>query len=216
MRFALLTTALCLSSFVFADSQQIESKITSPLKWELTPQFSIMSPSDFRLSTDRLIVPYGKSLGGLPMASVGMNIPVGTLADLQFHHQTRVGYGYKSDKYSVDRRVGPPIESEISLHWVPVSTGMRLVYEIPGFPYLKPGLVVGAGMNWFLQRTNLTELNQSYLVPFLFTTPMLTFLEGKNPTDWFGGFTFGVTYQHSLGNQPFRGFAVDLGLTVLL
>jgi hypothetical protein len=124
---------------------------------------------------------------------------------------------YKAGNFEMARSSGEVFNSRLNLTWVPMSLGAKFLYTLPTFPFIKPSLTLGGGTHWFYQAGVVSGSNGSFWIPYYFVTPSLSFLEGVAPSDWFGGFTFGVTYQHELTSaQQVHGVSFDLGINILL
>jgi hypothetical protein len=185
-------------------------------KWHLEPSLSVISPREFTLTQDSYSIPYGKNLAGLPAVYVGAGNSLGTYpfgrGSLEVFSLMRLGYSYKETLMTLNERSG-----RVKLHWVPMEAGIETRFRLAAFPFIRPSLTVGGGVHWLYQSGEFPSINSSFWVPHLFITPALSFFESFAPTDWFGGFTFGATYQHSLAaKQIIRAWSFDLGITIIL
>jgi hypothetical protein len=183
---------------------------------ELVPQVSMIMPSRFVLSTDRYIIPYSKDLEGLALFSLGAATPIVFWGPIQVEVQAGVGFAHKEGVMALHNQAGVNFNDDISLNWIPFSTSLKISYEIPGIHFMKPALSLGGGVNWLHQSGTLDGVDHAYWLPFWVATPCLTFLAGHHD-DWFGGFTFGVSYQDTFGSaQSLRAVSFDLSLNIWL
>lgn len=184
--------------------------------WQLIPTLSVISPREFTLSKDGYSIPYGKNLTGLPALYVGANRSLGSRpfgrGSLEFFSLARLGYSFKDTPMTLGERT-----ARVKLHWVPMEGGLETRFRLADFPYIRPSLTVGGGVHWLYQSGEFTSINASFWVPHVFVSPAISFFESSDPTDWFGGFTFGVTYQHSFASrQTVRAWSFDLGMAIIL
>jgi hypothetical protein len=178
------------------------------------PQVSLIVPT-LVLKTPAYTV-RNETLDGVPIFQLGLAAPLFSSGDFVVLGQARVGYGYKEGRFTISGTRGESLRDKVGLHWLPMSASLRAIYEIPGLRFVKPTLNVGAGVQWLHQAGTISSLSESYWVPLFYAAPGLTFLEGKRD-DWFGGFTFTVTYQTGFATpQTVRGMSIDLGLNIFL
>lgn len=184
--------------------------------WQLVPSLSVISPREFTLSQDSYSIPYGENLTGLPAVYVGANRALGRnpfgQGTLEFFSLARLGYSYKDTPMTLGERT-----ARVKLHWLPMEAGIETRFRLSEFPYIRPSLTVGGGVYYLYQSGEFPSINTSFWVPHIFVSPALSFFESSDPTDWFGGFTFGVTYQSSVASrQTIRAWSFDLGIAIIL
>jgi hypothetical protein len=217
---------LCLApSFGATETSPVEEEVDfeeSKQIWYLTPQLSVISPREISLSNKAYDIPYAETLTGLPAFHLGAGTSLGevstSLGDFEFFGMARIGYTAKSlpvnlqsREHATERRSG-----EIKLHWVPLAGGVEIRYSVPGFPFVRPVLTAGGGVHWMYQHGQFNSVNDSFWIPHFFIMPGIAFFESKSPTDWFGGFTFGVTYQDSFASrQKVKTWSFDLSMDVV-
>jgi len=215
---SLFRPGFCFSETNFKDSNQgsLKNPTLSESTW-IMPEVSVVMPSDLRLSSSGFEVAYGKQFLSLTQMGFLALTPLFHLDDIQILSCVRVGYSRKSGKFDLEKPTGEILEDDVKLSWVPMSLGAKLIYTLPLFPFIKPSLTLGGGTHWFYQSASVSGVNQSFWVPYLFVTPAISFLEGSAPTDWFGGFTFGLTLQRSLSDiQRVNSVSFDMGINILL
>ena len=193
-----------------------------PSRFVLVPQISVLNPGSFTLTNDAYTSHYSKSQFGIPALFVGGAYHLGSRPNLEFYLDGKLGYGSKSGLVPVDRRasgsqLGGSFNEDVRLHYLPLSLGPRAVWSIPGITFLRPTLSAGLGTALLAQVGDSQGFSHTYLLPFYYVTPGLTFLEGNGATDWFGGFQFGVSYLSTFASeQVMHGMAVDLSVNILL
>ncbi len=181
------------------------------------PQVSVVMPSILTLSNPNFEVVYSKGFPSLTQAGLAAVTPLFNIGRFRFLSIAKLGFSYKTGIFEMTRMNGELIRENLKLSWVPMSLGAKFLYSLPNFPYIKPSLTLGGGTHWFYQSGSVGGANSSFWIPYYFLTPALSFLEGATPSDWFGGFTFGVTYQQSLSSvQKVNGVSFDLGINILL
>jgi hypothetical protein len=186
----------------------------SALGIELLPQISIVSPTQLTVQNSQYVVPYSESIAGMPAFAIGAALPVGRLGNAQIDVVARTGLGMKTAPIVVKPKSGGAVTANMTLAMVPFSGAAKFLFEIPGVPFVKPVLELGGGVQWLHQSGNLPGLADNFWIPYVFATPGLNFLAGS---DWFGGFTFGVSIQQSVGsNHTLSGWSFDLGLNIFL
>ncbi|MSP19749.1 MAG: hypothetical protein EXR74_09290 [Bdellovibrionales bacterium] len=197
-----------------------EGKLNNPTLLEgtwLMPQLAIMMPTVLTLTNPNFEVAYGKQFPSLTQVSVATVTPLFNWGGFRVLSTAQLGFSYKAGLFEMTRFTGEILREKISLSWVPMSLGAKFLYSLSNFPFIKPSITLGGGSHWFYQAANIGGANESFWIPYYFVTTAVSFLEGTTPSDWFGGFTFGVTYQNSLTKfQSVKGLSFDLGLNLLL
>lgn len=182
---------------------------------QLVPQLSILSPQEVVLKNSSFEVPYSDNVPGLFSLSLGTSTPAWITDSLQLFWTGRFGFSHKQGSYNFTDG-GRGRTTDVSLLWVPASLGVKAVYAINQFPYVRPSLAMGSGLQWLYQASAVEGLSQHFLVPFYYVTPGITFFDKKTPDDWFGGFTFGITYQDSFASpQRVRATSFDLSVNII-
>lgn len=189
-------------------------------KMEFMPQFSILNANTLQLQTGDYIVDYGSVLEGVPIVHVAMAVPFAQAGDFRFLVNTQVGFGTIRDVFPVkwtNPAAGARNTDRVRLTWLPISLSSEVRYAVPGIPFFQPSVTVGAGGHWLLQRNGGALPNQNFWLPHVFVRPALTFFDSATTAHWFGGFLFGVTWYHSLGDvNRLRGTSFDLSLKFLM
>lgn len=217
----LLSLSVVTSPSIFAEDlepslSQTETSSDHSHVW-LVPQVSIIMPRELSLTNREYSIPYSNQFANLSNFSIGMVSPLKISERYQLLALYRLGVTYKEGFYGFKKRSGESVESKVKLAWVPISVGGKIQYSIPDFPFIKPSLSFGGGVHWLYQTGNLGGMNSSFWVPYYFVTPALSFFEGANTGDWFGGFTFGVSYQNSFATQQtVKAWTFDLGINIFL
>lgn len=197
-----------------------ENKIRNPTLSENTwvmPQVSVIMPSDLQLKSPNFEVAYGKQFPSLTQAGLIALTPLFNWGAFRVLSSARLGFSYKAGPFELTKSNGETLREYLKLSWVPMSLGTKFIYTVPNFPFIKPSLTLSGGAHWFYQTGAIKGANQSFWVPYFAITPALSFLEGSMPTDWFGGFTFGLTYQHSLSElHRVNSVSFDMGINILL
>ncbi len=185
---------------------------------QIVPQISILTPQEIVLKNNTFEIPYSQNVPGLFGISVGASSPLSVGDSFQFYLTGRLGFSHKDGEYTINRIEANQTEkSNVSLAWMPVSVGVKSQYAINQFPYVRPMLGAGLGAQWMYQSSTLGGLNQHFLIPLYYVTTGLSFFDKKTPEDWFGGFSFGVSYQDSFASpQKVRVTSVDLSLNIIL
>lgn len=208
--FALL---FCVSSFAEVEVES-SPKIN---KLQLVPQISILSPGEIVLRNNTYEVPYSQNVPGLFGFSIGSASPLHIDDHFQLYVVSRIGFAFKQGQYSItDRETRETSNTNINLMWMPASIGVKSVFSINRFPYVRPTLSIGSGSSWMYQGSATDGLSQHFMIPFYYVTPGLSFFEKQSPDDWFGGFSFGVTYQDSFASpQRVRATSFDLSINII-
>ena len=198
-------------------SQQTQGDKPLTDNFWLMPQVSVVMPTELKLSNRDFKIPYSKQFANISQFALGAVTPLRRKGDFQLLAVGKLGLSFKQGTYGFERTSGDPVQGKLQLFWLPISVGGKVQYEIPGFPYIKPSFSMGGSLNWFYQTGSLGGLNSSYWIPTYFISPAVSFLEGQSSSDWFGGFTFGVSYQNSFSTQQsFKAWSFDLSINVLL
>ncbi len=192
----------------FSSSQALSPSL------ELDPQVSILSPSVFILSRNNATANYW-ALSGMRTFSLGLTRALGRIDNFYGFWTFRAGYGAAQSNVDVYRNMLVQTESA-HLNWIPLSIALKAAYQGSHNPILKPWLVFGAGTEITIENSSDLALNNTFWIPNLFGSVGVTFLPGEY-RDWFGGFDFGLSYQHSVGtSQTLRGWSYDLAVTLFL
>lgn len=184
--------------------------------WELIPQASVIRPTTMKLISGEYQVPYSEVLTGFPAVHFTLASPFKKFGDIQTYGLLRAGYSFKAGNYAVPGNPVGSKDTSLSLLWVPLSVGTKIQYILPTFPFVRPALNIGIGIQYFKQKSAFAPLNADLWLPFYYVTPQIGFFEGAGDT-WFNGFAFGVSYIDSLGfNSKVRAFSYDLSLNIIL
>jgi hypothetical protein len=190
--------------------------VDSSSRLGLTPQMSIFNPSGLQIIHGGNQVTHFDTINSIPEFNLTLAVPITAIENWHFFAQARVGYFSKSGLLFGSNAQGRTSSQSLQLDSVPLSVSTRLEYQIDPSFLVRPALTLGIGDQRFhAAGTGFDEVNW---VPFVFITPSLSFLDGETiRADWFGGFTFGVTYQAEIASpQKIRGLSFDLGLNFLL
>ncbi len=180
-------------------------------------QVSILTPQTFILTNSAYRIPYGENFSGMPGVQVGAAVPLFVADGIEAQGLGLVGYGFKEGAFNVFTTGGAVARDMIRLHRIPVSLGVKFLYHIPWLSFVKPSVTIGGGMQWLIQGGRLAGLRDNFLLPFFYVSPALTFFENRVATDWFGGFTFGISYQNDLHpKQVLRAWSFDLSVNLFL
>lgn len=199
-----------------SSKNQIKNPTLVESTW-LMPQVSVVMPSTLTLSNSNFAVDYSHQFPSLTQAGLAAVTPIANMGGFRILSIAKLGFSYKAGNFEMSRSDGEIITENLKLTWVPMSLGAKFLYTLSDFPYIKPSLTLGGGTHWFYQTGKVGGANSSFWIPYYFVTPALSFLEGTAPSDWFGGFTFGVTVQQSLSSiQSVRGVSFDMGINILL
>lgn len=167
------------------------------------------------ISTEEYQIPYSQLLAGFPAFYLGVAKQLKSTGNFQIFGLAKAGFTSKTGQYEIQSRTGETTSARVSLSWLPMSVGTKVQYLIPGFPFVKPSLTVATGVQWLRQSSSLPGITTNVWLPFYTISPALSFLEGTSEIDWFGGFSFGLSYQDSLGfAQKVRTWSFDLSLTL--
>lgn len=188
-----------------------------PRGFELIPQISILSPSRLELRGANFTIPYSDSFAGVPAVQLGVAIPLGAIADFDLALVTKVGYSSREGLVRLrDNVSGVERMARQTLLWVPVSSVLRASYRMPGVDFVRPSISLGGGVQ-LLHHSGHPGATDTFVLPFVSITPALTFLEGRQLADWFGGFTFGTSYVVGLSSEHvLRGWSFDLSVNLFL
>ncbi len=210
------TTALGATEEVTTDtSVQTTTHVASGLQW--LAQASIVMPQTFTLTSPRYEVPYADNFSGFPGVHVGAALPLFVAGPIEAQAIGLVGYGFKEGIFSFHDAVGNEVRDLLRLHRIPMSAGVKFLYHIPWLTFVKPSLTVGGGAQWMIQAGRLEGVSDNFMLPFYYFSPALTFFENRVSTDWFGGFTFGISYQNDLHpKQVLRAWSFDLSVNLFL
>lgn len=186
-----------------------------------TPQgligVSIVTPRQLVLSSPEFEIPFEQNLTGLPTVQLGFTFPLFLAGPLEAQALVSAGYGYKEAVHTVRLRSGEEKRDLIALHRVPAQGALRLLYHVPGMTFMKPTLTLGGGAQWLYQVAEMDGIDKGYWMPFFSVAPALTFFESGASSDWFGGFTFGVSYLSGFETeQRFQAWSFDLSVNVIL
>lgn len=216
-----LSTISLLSLLVTALAVAEESEVasTSTLEprertVEIHPSVSILSFAELTLLQGGHTFSYDNTMRGIPLIGANFSTPLGALGDFDMFGLFRMGYGTKYSEVDMD---GTGTQS-VRLHAIPLAAMLKARYQIHAVPSIKPALVMGVGNYFFYQSARESGHTASYFIPTVITGFSLALFDpGKAATDWFGGFNFGINYQHGLSSENrLRAFSFDLGIVVIL
>jgi len=178
---------------------------------ELTGTFSVINPSRLVLSSREYQVSYSKNLLGFSAFQMGLGVPLKQWGNFQFSTLTRLGYAKNQGTYSLTAMDGAKSQSEVSLHWVPLSGGIKTEYAIPSFDLIRPYLAISGGAEWLHQSGELQGIAENFWIPFYNVSLGLSFLDKPEADTWFGGFSFSMSFQNGLKpEQQVRTLSYDL------
>jgi hypothetical protein len=181
-------------------------------------QVSILAPQTLTTFTERYEIRYADNISGMPSVQLGIATPLFLVSNVEAHALVQLGYGFKEGLFNFTNRIsGGPARDLIRLHRLPATLGVKLLYHIPWLTFVKPSLTFGAGAHWLIQSGRLEGTRASFWIPYYFVSPALTFFESRQYNDWFGGFTFGVSYHNDLHpTQVLRAWSFDLSVNLFL
>ncbi len=183
----------------------------------LVPEISIVNPSTLKLSTNDYQFPYSNKISGLPLLQVGIAKRYLHTESLQLYAVLKGGYGFKSGVFQYVNRSGTAATSDFALHWLPLSLSTKIVYDIAGAGFLKPTLMLGGGVYTLFQGGGAPGTTGSFFIPFALVSPGITLMDNTSPQDWFGGFSFNLSYLNSVASsQALRAWTFDLSLNIIL
>jgi len=210
LRFFLGLFWLLSLSFSFARAEELE------VPFEITGTFSILNPSDLVLSSREYQVSYSKNFLGVSAFQLGMSLPYQTAGAFYLFPFAKIGYARNQGTYSITASKGETQLSEVTLHWAPLSAGLRTEYSIPGFNLIRPFFILSTGAEWLTQRGDTPGLSESFWIPFynaglgfsFFDLPSRGMMESELG---FKGFSFSMNLQNSLtDSQEARTISYDL------
>lgn len=184
----------------------------------IVPRISLINSADVSLTNKYWDIKYGDFFSGLPAFSVGVAIDLGYWSGLNLVGEARVGYGTKQGRVSATNKTGAPFDDIVSIHWLPLSAGLRTEYQFGSYRKIKPYLEARVGTQWLYQTGNLDGIEQGFWVTFYELGGGLVLFESLvSSDDWFGGVTIGASQRNHLGgNQRVEAFSFDFGATFLL
>ena len=156
----------------------------------------------------------------IPIAEQSNNLPYAFLSGQRVFFERSafaasifgtIGYSNTQGIYEVYSKSGEmALRDSITYQWVPV--GLGLTGELYAANRIRPGLVVGAGMDWISQSGALDGINQSYRLPSYFGGPTLTLFPNTDKTAiGFDGLTVSSVYRSTFGENEMRGWAINIG-----
>lgn len=184
---------------------------------QFVPQISLLTPSEFTLSSDKVEVHYAGDNVGQPFLHIGGQRHLKTLGRLHFYGGARIGYTIRTGLHHVRLMESGHTDSDsIRLHWIPMSTTFIAEYDASSF--LRPYFNLSSGAHLLFQRGHIEEAIQPFFLPFISTGFGVTFLNLEpGDGDTILGFSFGCSYQNTLiTNQPIRGWSLDFGFNLML
>lgn len=199
-----------------ASAEEIENPI------ELTGTFSILNPSNLVLSSREYQVSYSKNFLGVSAFQLGMSLPYQRAGAFHLFPFAKVGYARNSGTYSVTDPQGETRLSEVTLHWAPLSAGVRAEYNIPTFDLVRPFLTLSTGAEWLTQRGDAAGVSESFWIPFYNVGLGFSFVDLPAPGVFeedlgFGGFSFSLNLQNGLrDDQEAQTFSYDLSVHFFL
>lgn len=202
-----------ISGFGFAETQpKLEETLQAPADLEISGTFSVMNPSRLILSSREYKVSYSQTLLGISAFQVGFAIPTPKIGNFQILPFARLGYARNQGTYSLTAQDGTISTAPVTLHWLPLTGGLRTEYFIPNFSLIRPFLTVSGGTEWLNQRGDTLGLNENFWIPFYNVGLGLSFADSPiKETLGFGGFSFSINLQNSLKeDQEARAFSYDL------
>jgi hypothetical protein len=193
------------------------TKILQPWsRLELIAQMSIFNPNSLGLAHAVGEAAHLGDLSSIPEFHLTLAVPMAAIENWRLFAQGRVGYFFKTGNLFESNGQGGNLATSLHLDSLPVSLSTRLEYQIGPAASIRPALTLGVGTQRF--HASGPGFDEVAWIPFYFVTPSLSFLDGESlKVDWFGGFTFGVTYQSEFSSaQEVRGLSFDLSLNFIL
>lgn len=219
MRFFLEKTV---KSFVFLMILSLFSSLglseTQTANFEITGTFSVMNPSRLVLSSRDYQVSYSNNLLGISAFQIGLGIPAGQVGRFFFIPFARLGYARNQGAYSLTPQSGETVQANVTLHWLPLTAGLRTEYNIPGFDLIRPFFMLAGGTEWLNQRGDTPGISESFWIPFYNLGLGLSFSDSPyQRNSGFGGFSFSMNFQNGLRrDQEASSLSYDLSIHFLL
>lgn len=199
-----------------ASAEEMEAPI------EITGTFSVLNPNNLVLSSREYQVSYSKNFLGVSAFQLGISLPYQRAGAFHLFPFARVGYARNRGTYSVTDPEGKTQLSEVTLHWAPLSAGMRAEYSIPSFDLVRPFVLVATGAEWLTQRGDTPGVSETFWIPYYNLGLGFSFVDlplGDNFEEelGFGGFSFSLNLQNSLrDDQEAQTISYDLSVHFFL
>ena len=212
MRGKILNRWLTVCFIFISVSSAFSETFEKPLNLELTGTFSVMNPNRLILSSREYKVSYSKNFFGVSAFQLGFGVPTRALGSFEVSPFARFGYARNQGTYSLTAQDGSLTEAPVTLHWVPISAGVRTEYNIPGFVFIRPFFLLSAGAEWLTQRGDLAGVSENFWVPYYNLGLGLSFADSSlRRESVFGGFSFSMNLQNSLrDDQEAQCLSYDL------
>jgi len=210
-RLIYILIALSLSS-ALSFSETSKEKVSFP-GLELTGTFSVLNPNRLVLSSREYKVSYSNTFLGISAFQVGVGIPLRSgLANVEFYPFAKAGYARNQGTYTLTAKNGDVTQADVTLHWVPLTGGLRTEYNIPGFDLIRPFLVLAGGAEWLTQKGETPGLSENFWIPFYNIGLGLSFSDSPYfRNSGFGGFSFSMNFQNGLRrDQETSSLSYDL------
>lgn len=186
---------------------------------EITGTFSVLNPNRLILSSREYKVSYSKAFLGISAFQVGVGFPLqSALSNFEFYPFARAGYARNQGNYNLTSLNGENSQANVTLHWVPLTAGLRTEYNIPGFDLIRPFLVLAGGAEWLTQKGETPGLSENFWIPFYNVGLGLSFSDSPyNRESGFGGFSFSMNLQNGLRrDQEASSLSYDLTIHFLI
>lgn len=219
IRFFIVAALLLFSAFSFAEIET-EDEVTSPneANLEITGTFSVMNPNQLVLSAREYQVSYSKNFFGISAFQLGLSVPTAPWGRFQIFPFARAGYARNQGTYSLTAPDGTSSTADVTLHWLPLSAGLRTEYSIPNFDLIRPYLLISGGAEWLSQQGTSLDLNETFWIPYYNVGLGLSFADTWKTNELgFGGFSFSINFQNGLrSDQETQLLSYDLTIHFLL
>jgi len=181
---------------------------------------SYVSISKLELSNAFFTVDYAKELKSIPsLQFVGSKkYAVGRWG---LEPSFSMGYGTRAASLQVRSPQNTLLTDYISVHWIPLSAGLRTSHAIPGLKVLTAFLTPAIGSQYIYQSGQLDGIDQGFWIPYVAIRSGLSLFERDrlvpSSSAWFDGIALSGTLFRGLSStKPMLAWSLDLGLRVLL
>jgi hypothetical protein len=176
--------------------------------------------SSMELSNNFFTVDYAEEISSIPSVQFSGSKKF-SFASFGLEPTLSAGYGTREALISVRSRQNNKLKDYVSVHWLPMSAGVRASHPIPGLRFMTAFLTPAVGAQYIYQSGKLDGIDQGFWIPFASFRGGLSLFESdprsRKSSAWLDGVALSGTLIRGLSSSnQMSAWSVDLGLRVLL
>ena len=201
-----------------ADVSDSLKRDSNPYNLEIRASYATFSSME--LSNSFFTVDYAKEMESIPSMQFSGSKKY-SFGAFGLEPTLTAGYGTREALINVKSRQGIELKDYVSVHWLPISAGVRASHQVPGIRSITAFLSPAVGSQYVYQSGKLDGIDQGFWLPYASVRGGLSLFESdprsRKSSAWLDGVALSGTILQGLSSSSqMKAWSVDIGLRVLL